>query len=311
MLPILYFSYGQSQTTLALKRKTLRSRDIMETRPAIQMFLDTRRSSRVSPETLCAYDWALEKVATLYPFELPSTSEEIEFLFRHYSDLATESMVSLRQRLMTFWRWLENSDHAPNIMAHVQPITTRTTFPRTLSTAELELLLAVATSSRDRAIILVLLDTGMRVGELASLTRGNIQKEGDLTGARLRGKTGDRFVPISPEVVDLLHDQGRDDQLWIGLRGPLTKSGLQSIVRRNMRKAGIRPPKLGPHTLRHTFGVHWVLRGGDVFSLQRMMGHSSLTSTMSYVHMSSLLLARQQRKFSPVRDLLGSLGAVE
>ena len=276
----------------------------MKTDIAIEMFQDTRRSCRVLRNTLYAYDWALSKVSALHPSELPTTTQDIETLFRHNSDLSIESMVSLRQRLTTFWRWLESKDHAPNIMTDVLPIATRNTFPRTLSIEETKTLVSVATIPRDQAVKLVLLDTGMRVGELASLRRHNIQKASDRTGARIRGKTGDRFVPISPKVLTLLQNQGQDEHFWLGRRGPLTISGLQNIVRRNMRKAGIRPPKLGPHTLRHTFGVHWVLNGGDVFSLQRIMGHSSLASTMAYINMSTELLARQHQKFSPIRNVL-------
>ena len=79
--------------------------------------------------------------------------------------------------------------------------------------------------------------------------------------------------------------------------------GLQQIVRRNMRNAGFKPPKIGPHTLRHTFGMQYILRGGDVFSLQRIMGHTRIETTMIYVNMSTELVAQQHRKFSPMPDI--------
>ena len=105
---------------------------------------------------------------------------------------------------------------------------------------------------------------------------------------------------MSPGVMELVKNQGDERGLWVGLRGRLTDWGLQQIVRRNMRSAGFEPPKIGPHTLRHTFGMHYILKGGDVFSLQRIMGHSRLATTMIYVNMSTELVAQQHRKFSPM-----------
>ena len=152
---------------------------------------------------------------------------------------------------------------------------------------------------RDYTILAVLLDTGIRIGELASMTCGSILAE----GALVTGKTGDRMVPMSPRVLDLVNMQGDERGLWIGSQGRLTHWGLQQIVRRSMRRAGFAPPKMGPHTLRHTFGMHYILRGGDVFSLQRIMGHQRLATTMIYVDMSAELVAGQHRKFSPMADV--------
>ena len=70
-----------------------------------------------------------------------------------------------------------------------------------------------------------------------------------------------------------------------------------------MRNAGFKPPKIGPHALRHTLGMQYKLKGGDVFSLQRIMGHRRLGTTMIYVNMSTELVAQQHRKFSPMADM--------
>lgn len=70
-----------------------------------------------------------------------------------------------------------------------------------------------------------------------------------------------------------------------------------------MRTADFSPPKMGPYTLRHTFGLQYILKGGDVFSLQRIMGRRRLETTMVYVNMLTELVARQHRKFSPMADM--------
>ena len=79
--------------------------------------------------------------------------------------------------------------------------------------------------------------------------------------------------------------------------------GLQQIVKRNMRNADFLPPEIEPLTLRHTFGLQYILKGRDVFSLQRIMGHTRIETTMIYVNMSTNLVAQQHRKFSPMQDI--------
>ncbi len=66
-----------------------------------------------------------------------------------------------------------------------------------------------------------------------------------------------------------------------------------------MRNAGFVLPKIGPHTL----GMHYVPKGGNVFSLQRIMGRRRLETTMIYANMSTELAAQQYRKFSPMADI--------
>ena len=189
--------------------------------------------------------------------------------------------------------------YAANIMSDVSVPVMRRKLPRILSSPEITHLLRSTNGQREYAILAVLLDTGMRVGELASMTRDKVGPDGILVS----GKTGDRIVPISQNVLELLEEQGDERGLWIGCQGKLTGWGLQQIVRRIMRNAGFKPPKIGPHTLRHTFGVQYIINGGDVFSLQRIMGHQRLTTTMVYVDMSTELVARQHAKFSPMANV--------
>ena len=151
--------------------------------------------------------------------------------------------------------------------------------------------------------MVVLLNTGVREGELASVTREALSPN----GIRVSGKTSDRIVPISPGVFDLVSRQGDERGIWKsrgGHRGYLGTWGLKDIVRRQMLRAGFKPPKLGPHTLHHTFGTQYMLNGGDVFSLRRVMGHSSIETTMLYAKMSDRLVTQQHRKVSPMARFL-------
>ena len=84
-----------------------------------------------------------------------------------------------------------------------------------------------------------------------------------LDGVRVIGKTGERLVPVTPNIMAMVRAQGgHSHAVWVGDKGTLTISGIQRIVREAMIRAGIRPPKLGPHALRHTFAVQYITGGG-------------------------------------------------
>lgn len=84
---------------------------------------------------------------------------------------------------------------------------------------------------------------------------------------------------------------------------PLTKSGIQQMLRRYGRRAGITGVRCSPHTFRHTFAKNYILNGGNIFSLQKILGHSSLASVRSYLNLFASDIKRQHQRFSPVDNL--------
>ena len=215
---------GRQICTKAVKRKML-------TDHAVRKFLRTRQLRDVSPRTIEAYEWALPKLATKYPGELPATAEEMQQVFTAFPDLAPESKKSLWRRLGTFCRWLEQEDFAPNLMETIPAPLCRRKLPRTLSESETQHLLMSIDNERDYTIFVVLLGTGIRVGELASITREALSP----SGIKVSGKTGDRVVPILPHVYDLMSRQGDKEGIWKsrgGHRGYPGTWGLKTIVRR-------------------------------------------------------------------------------
>lgn len=272
----------------------------MKTESALNLFLDSRRSRGLSKSTIDTYCWVLNKMAEMYPDELPQTKYDLQQIFIENTDLSPSSMRTIWHRLRIFWGWAEREGIGANIMTDIPVPVMRRKLPRVLSSSEVKHLLRCTDGEREYAILAVLLDTGMRVGELASMTRDKVGPDGILVS----GKTGDRVVPINRNVLDLLDKQGDERGIWIGCQGRLTGWGLQQIVRRTMQCAGFKPPKIGPHTLRHTFGVQYIINGGDMFSLQRIMGHQRLSTTMVYVAMSTELVARQHAKYSPMANVM-------
>lgn len=164
---------------------------------------------------------------------------------------------------------------------------------------------------RNRAILAVLFDTGLRVGELCALRGGDI----DLAARRLRvrdGKMGkDRIVPFGRmaarrlrEYLALDPDRGSGDAVWIGEKGILagegmTPSGVQQMIRDLGALAGIQGVRVSPHTLRHTFAIEFLRAGGDVYSLQYILGHTDLEMTRRYVAVAQSDVDVAMAKSSP------------
>ena len=263
---------------------------------AIEQYVKDCEYRRLSPKTIEGYKWALNRMLCRHEY-LPTTPGEMKKLLSD-PEQATETRHDLWRCYRTFFAWVAREGIGIDPMETVVAPRVRRRFPRTLSEGEIAQLFDAAQNRRDRAIIGLLLDTGMRVAELATLTWQKVSN----TGVEIHGKTGSRFVPLSEQSKELMEGLGDGHHIWTGLQGPLTVYGVQQAVRRTMYRARILPPKAGPHLLRHTFGRLYVLNGGDVFSLQRLMGHTNITSTMIYVHMSNRDLIEQYRRYNPLRS---------
>jgi integrase/recombinase XerD len=169
--------------------------------------------------------------------------------------------------------------------------------------------LLAAAGVRDRAILL-LLDTGLRVSEAAGLRLGDLQSDGTL---KVRGKGAkERIVPVGSTarqaIVRYLGRRGAgrpDDALFLGRRGQLDARGIQQVVRRLKTRIGV-VGRLSSHSLRHTFARSYLLNGGDVFSLQRILGHTTLDMVKRYVALADVDLVTRHAEASPADRLVGA-----
>ena len=270
----------------------------MKTTDAIEAFLQSRELMNASPHTIRTYQWGLNKLVDC-DNRLPD-HEKLRDLLLANSHLSDQSVRDLWIHWRALYAWLAEEGLVADAMSGISAPIVRRKLPRTLSEQEVRQLLAAARNERDFTIIAVLLDNGIRVGELTSMRRSGITPKTIVVS----GKTGDRVVPISPRVYELLIRQGSGEDVWVGREGRLTRWGLILVVRKTMDRAGFRPPKIGPHTLRHTFALQWILKGGNAFSLRQILGHRDISSTMIYVEMSIALLSEQHQRFSPMARLL-------
>jgi integrase/recombinase XerD len=102
---------------------------------------------------------------------------------------------------------------------------------------------------------------------------------------------------------------GKITRLFLNCDGlPLTRNGVQQMLRRCGREAGVTGVRCSPHTLRHTFAKTYLINGGDIFSLQRILGHSSLASVRAYLNLFATDLKKQHQRFSPVDNMAEDRG---
>ena len=171
------------------------------------------------------------------------------------------------------------------------------------------------TGNRNLALLLLMLDSGIRVSECKDIELGDV----DLVNGSIRIKQGkgskERIIPIGSLVQKALwkyinHFRPQPlvvqvTSLFLSDRGlPLTKSGMQQIVRRYGKRAGISGVRCSPHTFRHTFAKNYLLNGGDIFSLQKILGHSSLASVRTYLNLFATDVKKQHQRFSSVDNLV-------
>jgi len=147
-------------------------------------------------------------------------------------------------------------------------------------------------SLRDRAILETLYSCGIRVSELTGLDIGGIDLEEGL--ARVLGKGGkERIVPLGSKARSALaeylaarNQTAVADPLFINARGGrLTRRSVARIVDKYILRIATMK-KVSPHTLRHTFATHLLEGGADLRAIQELLGHSSLSTTQKYTHVS-------------------------
>lgn len=172
--------------------------------------------------------------------------------------------------------------------------------PYTLTVKEIDKLLNIALVTvfdyRDKAMLELMYGTGLRVSELVSLTVYDV----DFYNAflRIKGKgSKERIVPINNASLKylklyldrrcLLLKKKTSDELFLNARGEgISRQGFFKNLKKILAKKGM-PTNISPHSLRHSFATHLIENGADLRSVQTMLGHSDITTTKIYTHISN------------------------
>lgn len=203
-----------------------------------------------------------------------------------------------------------------DVAADVSPPATGRHLPDTLSIDDVtQLLDAVPTGEyatpvdlRDRALLELLYGTGARISEITSLTVDDMADNDGIL--RITGK-GDkqRLVPVGSKAVAATDDylvrarpvfsRGKTHALLLNTRGgPLSRQSAWAVLKNAAARAGL-DKDISPHTLRHSYATHLLEGGADVRVVQELLGHSSVTTTQIYTHVTAENLRQVWREAHP------------
>ena len=292
--------------------------------------LDLERG--LSEHTLRAYRGDLERFVTflardylnVQPTELKPADVDTPAVRAFLSAMTREGLARRSQgralsAVRSMFRYACLRDQLPaNPAAGVRTPKQENTLPRHLRPGEIERLIeAPATDEpigrRDRAILELLYATGLRVGELVSLDRHDVDL--DARVLRVLGKGGkERMVPFGAAAAQALAAWFDDwdeirvqakpapsdaEPVFLSVRGKrLGDRSVRTLVDRYAAEAGV-PPGVHPHTLRHTFATHLLEEGADLRAIQELLGHSSLATTQRYTHVEIERMLRVYRESHP------------
>jgi site-specific recombinase XerD len=179
--------------------------------------------------------------------------------------------------------------------------------PCVLGADEVARLFAAVSDPRDLVVLQTAYAAGLRVSEVVRLKVGDIDAGRMLLHVRCAKGRKDRLVPLSSALLQRLRDYWRRDRpaSWLfpgqGPGGHISIGQVQRLCRRAVLACGI-TKKASMHTLRHSYATHLLEAGTDLATLQKLLGHNSLSTTLRYAHVRQPLL---QRVRSPLDTLLG------
>ena len=272
--------------------------------------------------------WAVAHTAAPYPVDWEHDDQDRLVFRRYLSEVSRQTTTRGRQRsaaslksvhssLRSFCRWLYATRRLEtDLLAGASSPRLPQTLKETFAPDEIERLLAAAAAysrnpRRDVALVRFMLDTGCRATEVCGLIADDI--DWTRRQAKVVGKGGkERFVFFSLGVADAMRRYRTEERLdrtpyffesEASTDGaPLTPSGLLSLCKRLGQHAGVRA---NPHKFRHTFAITYLRAGGDVFALQKRLGHSQLAMSEHYAKHVTEDLRREHDEHSPDQFYLG------
>lgn len=243
-----------------------------------------------------------------------------EYSTRRGTPLSGSAIDNYWKALRSFFRWandnrLIKSNPAMNLprprfsLPEIQPFT-EDEIKRLLKVAEYTQVkrngktIAVKrqNAKRNLALLLLMLDTGLRLGEIARLKIADVRldaREVYIAPFGTGKKTKSRTVPIGKRTsLALWHYLGQIEFDAARSLFRLMPKSIRSLILRLGKTAAV--PHAHPHRFRHTFAIEYLRNGGDVFTLQRILGHASLDMTQRYLNIAHTDIQTAHRRASPV-----------
>jgi site-specific recombinase XerD len=271
--------------------------------------------SRHLPDSLETIDTKLLREYVLY------LMKRTRYNGHPYTPSKTELLSSATihghvRTLRAFFNWLVVEELAQsNPAKDLKPPKVTRKVVSTLSDDEIgDILNTFGTSpsdARNRTLFMILLDTGLRIGELVNLKMDDVHMDEGYLKVMGKGKK-ERIVPIGNNAKRALQsylfrfrpkpNNPVTNNVFLSISSqPLTENSMKLMFNRLAHRSGVY--RLHAHLCRHTFATRFLINGGDVFSLQQILGHSTLEMVRHYVNLASSHIAIQHQKFSPLDRL--------
>lgn len=243
-------------------------------------------------------------------------SSDIKSYIKHLNDIKDKDRTIARKivSVRTFFDYLMmNKIIKENPCEKIESPKLRKSLPKVLSIEDVNKLLSLKANTpleyRNKAMIELMYDAGLRVSELVNLEVNNINLKDCYVRCFGKGKK-ERTVPlgdIAVEVLDKYINIYRDsllkgyftDKLFISSYGKgITRQGFFKILKSEAKKVGI-TKEFSPHTLRHSFATHLLEYGADLSSISELLGHENIKTTQIYTHISNNKKRKDYEEYHP------------
>lgn len=282
----------------------------------------------LSQNTIDQYNYVYNKFLAFVGPDIPLqsiTHLRVQEFLASFHGLSNTTLLHMHVGLSALWTWAVNEQIVADHVVHrVKPPKPDKVEILPFTEIEFRAMLAVLgrskaytrpgkrksdhsikTAERSRAMMLMLLDTGLRASELCSLKLHQVDNRNNRVQVTGKGAR-ERSVPFSPRTAQALWryltsrpDARLEDPLFITSLGrPLDRNQLRRWLEKIGKRAGIQ--NVHPHRFRHTFAIQYLRNGGDPYTLQVMLGHEQMEMVKKYLALAQIDIDLAHRRASPV-----------
>ncbi len=213
------------------------------------------------------------------------TVDDIKSYLASMDKLSTATLSLAIASLRFFYEKLLRKD----IFQDIETPKKEKKLPNVLTKPEVEQLIESSDNRKSRLIISLLYASGLRVSELVNLKKEDLDLTEKVGWVRAGKGKKDRVFILSEKIIPQMRDYMQrfpENILLLSKSNALTPRNIQKIVKNASKKAGFNK-KITPHTLRHSFATHLLEGGTDIRFIQELLGHSNLSTTQIYTHVST------------------------